>query len=291
MDEKPLVSIGIPTRNRVGYLQEAVASALKQSYSNIEILVSDNESSDETQEYLATICDPRIKVFRQNVMLQMVENWNFCLDTATGEYFLLLSDDDMLQENCIEILIEPYLQNPKVAFSYGSVRIIDNTREKNAPFPDKIKIGSVKNMITSFFNSFLSTYACCILFRKTHIRYNKNLKYLFDAYFWIENLIHFNNQPIWTRKSVSKYRKHQGSETKKSKKVDWIKDDLMILEFLTSHKFLEAELKENLILCKSDYVFLYEIANNKKSIMGFLRSIVVHKPRLRKILMGLKLMI
>lgn len=290
MNNQPLISIGIPTRNRVSYLQEAIESALLQSYSNIEVIVSDNESSDQTREYLASIQDSRIKVFRHEIMIEMVENWNFCLDSAKGEYFLLLSDDDILEKNCIEILLDVYLQNPKVAFSYGSVKIIESKKSFNAPFPNRNKIKSAERMIISFFDSFLSTYACCILFRKTHIRYNKNLRYLFDAYFWIENLIYFKNQPFWTEKNVSRYRKHHSSETKKSKKIDWIKDDLKILEFLISHKFLDEEVRKQLTQCRSEYTFLHEVASGEKSIIKFLKSMILYKPRLRKILTGLKLM-
>jgi glycosyltransferase involved in cell wall biosynthesis len=289
MNKQPLVSIGIPTRNRIRYLQEAIESALNQSYFNIEIIVSNNESSDKTREYLDSIKDNRIKVFHQNKMLEMVENWNFCLDNAKGEFFLLLSDDDILEKNCIEILLDLYLQNPKVAFSYGAVKIIENRKSFNAPFPNRNKIKSAESMIVSFFDSFLSTYACCILFRKTHIRYNKNLRYLFDAYFWIENLIYFKNQPFWTEKNVSRYRKHHNSETKKSKKIDWIKDDLKILEFLISHKFLDDEVRKKLMQCKSEYTFLYKIANEEKGVMRFLKSMILYKPRLHKILTGLKL--
>lgn len=92
----PDITIAIPTRNRAELLIDAVNSALAQKLVNIEVLVSDNASDDNTQSMLLAVKDPRLKVFRQSKLLSMAENWNFCLTNARGRLFLLLSDDDVL---------------------------------------------------------------------------------------------------------------------------------------------------------------------------------------------------
>ena len=62
----PLVTIGIPTYNRGdGYLREALESALAQTYENLEIVVSDNCSTDNTGEVVEAYDDPRVSYFRQ----------------------------------------------------------------------------------------------------------------------------------------------------------------------------------------------------------------------------------
>ena len=99
---KPLVSsrvtVAIPTFNRVCLLARAVESAMAQSYEDVEIVVSDNCSQDGTRDYLQTLTDPRIRVLLQLRNGGMVKNWDACLAQATGEYFLLLSDDDYFQD-------------------------------------------------------------------------------------------------------------------------------------------------------------------------------------------------
>lgn len=101
------VTIGIPTYNRLGYLREALDSALRQTYKNIEIVVSDNASEDGTEEYLRGLLEEgRIKYVRQSTNIGMVGNWNACLSLATGEYFLLLSDDDVLAIDAIADMVE-----------------------------------------------------------------------------------------------------------------------------------------------------------------------------------------
>lgn len=124
MNGQPRVTIAIPTRNRAGWLREAVVSVLSQSYRDFELLISDNCSDDCTTEVVAEFADPRIRFFRQAVNLGMVGNWNFCLEHSRGELFLLLSDDDLLEPGAIEWL-QSQLQDQSVTLAYGRVRYID----------------------------------------------------------------------------------------------------------------------------------------------------------------------
>ena len=94
----PKVSILIPTFNRAGYLRQAIESALRQDYSNLEVIVSDNASTDDTREVVSKFsADPHLRYHRNNVNLGMIGNWRQAVrDLATGDWFLLLSDDDYL---------------------------------------------------------------------------------------------------------------------------------------------------------------------------------------------------
>jgi hypothetical protein len=103
------VTIGIPTRNRQDYLMLAVRSALAQTYSDIEILVSDNASTDRTLSSLRAIDDPRLVVLTQPVDIGMAGNFNACLNSASGEFFLMLSDDDLLEPTAVARLVAPLL--------------------------------------------------------------------------------------------------------------------------------------------------------------------------------------
>jgi len=110
----PLVSIVIPTFNRAVWLRDCVRSALMQTYRHVEVVVSDNASTDETQAVLAEFCDPRLRIIRQERNLGLMPNWNACLRAARGEYIVFLADDDRLAptmlERCIALLSrEPQL--------------------------------------------------------------------------------------------------------------------------------------------------------------------------------------
>jgi glycosyltransferase involved in cell wall biosynthesis len=103
------VSIGIPTINRSSLALRAIRSALSQTYSDVEVIVSDDASTDDTAERIREIRDPRVVLFEQKQRLGLVGNFDFCLRRASGEFFLLLGDDDVLLPNAIEKLAEPFL--------------------------------------------------------------------------------------------------------------------------------------------------------------------------------------
>ena len=103
---KCLISVGIPTFNRKKYLKEAIDSCLRQDVPEgylLEIIISDNCSTDGTRELLskyegASKDRIALKIFYHNKPVSAMENWNATLAHATGDYFLLLSDDDKLDD-------------------------------------------------------------------------------------------------------------------------------------------------------------------------------------------------
>lgn len=101
--DKPLVSIGIPTYNRSVSLVRAVESALAQDYEKLEIVISDNASTDETGNVCVDLCkkDARIRYIRQPKNLGMTENFRRALAASHGAFFMWLSDDDWLDPSYI----------------------------------------------------------------------------------------------------------------------------------------------------------------------------------------------
>lgn len=90
----PLVSILIPTNNRPELVVKAIESALSQTYKNIEVVVTDNSSSFVTGELIGAIDDPRLKYIKNDSNIGPILNWRKSLDAASGEYCILLPDDD-----------------------------------------------------------------------------------------------------------------------------------------------------------------------------------------------------
>ena len=107
------VTIGLPTLNRSSLVQRAIRSVLEQTYRDIELVVSDDVSTDDTVSRVEQAGDSRIVLFRQKERLGVVGNFDFCLRHATGEFFLLLGDDDLLQPQAIERLVQPFLRPPR----------------------------------------------------------------------------------------------------------------------------------------------------------------------------------
>ena len=94
----PTVSILIPVFNREEFLPDCIQSALSQKYTDFEIIVVDNASNDRSWEIAKDFAlnDSRVRVFRNDVNVGPVRNWQRCLDEATGEYAKFLFSDDLM---------------------------------------------------------------------------------------------------------------------------------------------------------------------------------------------------
>lgn len=115
------VTVAIPTFNRKLFLKEALESVLAQDYSNVEIVVSDNASTDGTEDVVKGFSEKynNIIYFRHKENVGGRLNWCKCLELATGDYCLLLSDDDVMMPGAINKMVE--------AFTVDTVVVIGNT--------------------------------------------------------------------------------------------------------------------------------------------------------------------
>src|SRR5690606_13748412 len=91
----PLVSIGVPVRNGGAYLADALQILVDQTYKNIEIIISDNNSSDDTSSIIERFAklDKRIVVYTQSRTLTASENFRFVFERSHGEYFMWAACD------------------------------------------------------------------------------------------------------------------------------------------------------------------------------------------------------
>jgi glycosyltransferase involved in cell wall biosynthesis len=122
---EPLVSVIIPTYNRPKYLQQAIASAVKQTYQNIEIIVSDNCSPENPQSLVESFGDTRIKFWRHQENLGMLSNQINAFKMARGKYVASLHDDDMWNEDFLTKLIPPLEANSDLILAFCDHYIID----------------------------------------------------------------------------------------------------------------------------------------------------------------------
>jgi glycosyltransferase involved in cell wall biosynthesis len=107
-----VVTVGIPTHNRSDLLERALRSVLAQTYKDLEIIVSDDASSDDTPQRMSEFADPRIVYLRSEKNTGIARNTDKCLERATGELLLMLNDDDELEPSAIEKLSQPFRQPP-----------------------------------------------------------------------------------------------------------------------------------------------------------------------------------
>ena len=104
-------SILLPTRDRLELLRYAVESILRQDFADWELVISDNDSDEDIGSYVSGLRDPRIRYVRLAQFVPVTDNWNNALAHSTGDYVVMLGDDDILLPGCLSklaALIERY---------------------------------------------------------------------------------------------------------------------------------------------------------------------------------------
>ena len=135
-DATPLVSVCIPTVDRLDYVGETIESVVSQRLSGIEIVVSDNSADPEYQRGIDAIVarfpDAPIRVHHQPARLRMVDNANFLVDAARGKYWMYLPDDDRLLPECLETLVAALDGAPRSSIAFCDHWIIDSQGRRDA---------------------------------------------------------------------------------------------------------------------------------------------------------------
>jgi predicted O-linked N-acetylglucosamine transferase (SPINDLY family)/glycosyltransferase involved in cell wall biosynthesis/predicted O-methyltransferase YrrM len=120
----PLVSICIPLYNKIQYIERTIKMALSQTYTNIEVIISDNASTDGSEsiaKYYESI-DSRVKYYRLENTIPGHTNWQYTIRLAQGEFVHLLCADEWIESNFIEEMIQPLLMDSSLDFTVCQVK-------------------------------------------------------------------------------------------------------------------------------------------------------------------------
>ncbi|MBW4689570.1 MAG: glycosyltransferase [Komarekiella atlantica HA4396-MV6] len=171
--QHPLVSVIIPTYNRPEYLKLAIASAVKQTYQNIEIIVSDNCSRENPQAIIESFNDSRIKLWRQPQNIGMFANQQHGFKMAQGKYVASLHDDDIWNESFLAKLVPILEKNSELVLAFCDQYIIDahgkindiGTEENTRAYKrDKLAQGIHQSFFTiGLINKSIATAAACVI--------------------------------------------------------------------------------------------------------------------------------
>lgn len=165
------VTIGLSTYNRAAtLLPEALGSAVAQTYSNLEILISDNASTDETEAVVRRFDDPRIRYVKQPRNLGANGNFNYCLEHASGEFFLLLHDDDLLDPDMIEACVRALEGDPNVGMVRTGTRVIDGEGRVLGAKTNRVGGAEPAEFLLGYFRGRTSIYFASTLFHTDRLR-------------------------------------------------------------------------------------------------------------------------
>ena len=132
----PLVSVGFPVRNGEKTLKKALNSILKQTETNFEIIISDNNSIDNTASIIKKmlIKESRIKYYRQKKTLTIFKNFDFVLRKASGKYFLWIAHDDFRDKDYIKKLTTALDYDESAILAFGDIKYLNSEQNQKIKF-------------------------------------------------------------------------------------------------------------------------------------------------------------
>ena len=210
-----LVSVFMPTYNAEKFIIEAVESVIQQNYSNIELVISDDASKDETPTILNDLKDKYpniIKLFLQQKNLGITENCNFLLNQCLGDFICFTAGDDVLMYNCISKSLCEFNNNKSLAIIFHKNIQIDESSQiikiKSKAMPSHI--GTIVDFLKK--GVYVQTNGMLVKSSKIPITgYNNNLAFAsdFDFLYKILSVGNF----LYINEELSMYRKHNSSVT------------------------------------------------------------------------------
>lgn len=132
------MSIGLPVYNGEAFLGEAIESILGQTFTDFELIISDNASTDGTEAICRRFAaqDERVRYHRQERNLGAAPNYNFTFHAARGEYFKWSAHDDVIEPTMLERCVEVLDADPDVQLAFPRTLRINATGEVMGPYPD-----------------------------------------------------------------------------------------------------------------------------------------------------------
>ncbi len=124
-----MISIIIATYNRSKLLPRAIGSILDQTYSDWELVIVDDGSTDSTETVVHDIKDSRIKYFKLDKNRGATYARNYGLDLISGDYFLVWDSDDVLYPNALEVVYDIFENNQNLAVVSAPARSLKNDKE------------------------------------------------------------------------------------------------------------------------------------------------------------------
>lgn len=206
-----LVSVVIPTYNRGDLLVETINSVIKQTYKNIEIIVVDDGSTDNTEEIVSRLGYRQVRFFKIPHYGFPAPVRNYGIREARGSYIALLDSDDLWKTRKLELQMKEFEADPELILVSSdmeyigeeSTRILNLKRNKRMYFHDLLRRNLILNSTVIFRKDVTQTIG--------FIDENPDLKSVEDYDYWLRILKQFDGKSLILDKIYAQYRVHENN--------------------------------------------------------------------------------
>ena len=208
MQTKELVSVIINCRNSEKFLKECIDSVVNQIYKNLEIVIVDNDSTDNTKSIVDSYEDERIKYFYTKSHLSLGAARNVALKKSNGKFIAFIDSDDIWEKNKIINTIQKFKEGTGLV--YSDVKYFNETKS--------FRLYSKRNIYTgNCFNNLVRDYNLCMsscvvsntIIKDYNIKFDKDLKVCEDLDFFLK--IAYVSKVDYVDEVLTNYRIHQSN--------------------------------------------------------------------------------
>lgn len=276
MDKHPLVSVLCVSYNAERYVKAAIKSILEQTYKNIELVLADDHSTDDTIMIARAVAEQyphrSIKILVNDKNLGITANCNVGLKVCTGEFICLFAADDLMYAEKIESQVDLMIDNPNSSLSYHGVDILNDEGKKKGLLENRACKYKTASDIIRFGGI---PFTGSIMVRKSAVPvhgYDESIPSVSDWIFLIEcSLL---GEIVSLPGAYSAYRRH--SEGASNKASELIEETIFTFDILAK-RYPDAGLSSVIVQGKRRYL-LGEVARNIKSGQSLpLRKIISSK--------------
>lgn len=213
MNTQPLVSVLIPLYNYARFLGATLDRVLRQTYANLEILISDNASVDNPREVLSSYNDSRITYIEQPSNIGSRLNIQYLLSKASGKYAIVLCADDLIDHEFIRASVEVLETDEGIGFVFARFRMVyekSDVRIEFDPYDAKSSTDLVLKLVAS---NHIGPSGALVRMEalRGFVPYNARNAYLSDLHTWICVLRHWRAHEL--RDVYYDYLVHPDSDT------------------------------------------------------------------------------
>lgn len=264
-DTPPIISVILPVFNGMAYLALSVESVLKQELKNFEFLIIDDVSNDGSYEYLKSLKDDRIKLFRNETNKGLFYNLNFLIGQSASGLIKLWAQDDIMYPHCLGAFVNFHQKHPNLGFSYSGRTMIDeqgnvksNKREDTTP-----------EIISTELHAKIAYYTGSIAGNIANVCINKNaldkvglfkeqMKISADFDMWVRLAEHFETGFI--KNELIMLRDHIGQLSRNEQYyINHVKEDLEVFRYMNSYVSLSQKTEGRKLMRKSKLNFYYTL--------------------------------
>lgn len=312
----PLITVCIPVYNGAKYLDVCLRSVINQTYKNIEILVVDDCSIDDSRFIVAEYSkfDIRIKYILNDVNLGMVKNWNKCIHLSSGQWLKFIFQDDFMEPNCLEkmynssiincvdlvICSRHFLIDESASFKLKSFFQDDVLQLKNifhkSTILDQNQIVDIS--CSNLFNNFIGEPNVFLLKKKTFEKigyFNEQMRQLVDYEFLLRAIL--NLRSFFLIDNLVTFRVHGNSVSDSHLKsiekhffIDSLEPLILIHEYLINKKYYKIKKKIGkfeLLKLNSKYYQKFKLLYKQPKFSNDFKILLVEFPYLKyQILIG-----